>query len=60
MARSRATIASRFVEPSHMGIAGGERAVRLREAWIVLDGQEQLRRRLVEATSEEMAVPIMA
>jgi hypothetical protein len=37
-----------------MGIAGGEKLIRRREAWILLDHDEQLRRGLFEAPSEEM------
>jgi|HubBroStandDraft_6_1064221.scaffolds.fasta_scaffold33304_5 hypothetical protein len=41
-------------EASHMGIAGGEIAVRRREARIVLDRQEQFRHGLLEPPSQEM------
>src|SRR5208282_3177714 len=47
---------SRVVEPTHMGVAGGERAIRAREAGILLDREEQLRHRLIEAPAEEMGV----
>ncbi len=57
MARSRATIASRLVEPPHMGIARGENAVASGIAWMVLDGQEQLRRRFVKLAFEEIGLP---
>ena len=33
---------ARFVEPAHMGIARGEKAVWGGKAWVVLNGQEQL------------------
>src|SRR5438105_2372917 len=36
-----------FVEPSHMRVARGEKAVRVGKAWIVLDRQEELRCRFV-------------
>jgi hypothetical protein len=39
-----------------MGIARGEHAVRDREAWVVLNGQEQVGRRFVELTLEEIGV----
>jgi hypothetical protein len=42
------------VEPAHMGAAGGENAIRLREARIVLDREEQFRHGLVEAPAVEM------
>src|SRR5207302_9010680 len=45
----------RFVQPPHMGIAGGETAVRTGMAWIVLNSQEQLRRCFIELTFEEIA-----
>jgi hypothetical protein len=41
-------------EASHMGIAGGEIAVRRREPRIVLDRQEQFRHGLLEPPSQEM------
>jgi hypothetical protein len=34
---------SRFIEPPHIGIAGSEKAIRVREAWIILDREQQLR-----------------
>src|SRR6516162_8599764 len=37
-----------------MGIAGGEIAIRVRVARILLDRQEKFRHRLIEAPSEEM------
>ena len=45
---------ARFVEPPHMGIARGEKAVCGGKAWMVLNGQEQLRRRFVKLTFEEI------
>ena len=45
---------SRVVEPAHMRVAGGEIAIRLRVAWILLDREEQLRHCLIEAPAEEM------
>ena len=45
---------SRVVEPTHMGIAGGESAVGGRLAWIVLDREEQVRYCLFEAPAVEM------
>ena len=47
---------SRVIEPSHMRVAGGEKAIRVREVRIVLDREEQLRHCLVEAPAEEMRV----
>jgi hypothetical protein len=37
---------ARFVEPSHMGIAGGKSAVCVGKTRLVLNGQEQVRRHL--------------
>ena len=54
MARSRVDDLARVVEPSHMRVAGGEKAIGYREARIVLDREEQLRHRLVEAPAEEV------
>src|SRR5271169_3057197 len=45
---------SRVVEPTHMGVAGGERAIRAWEAGILLDREEQLRHGLLEAPTAEM------
>ncbi len=45
---------SRVVEPTHMGVAGGEKAIRARKARILLDREEQFRHCLIEAPSEEM------
>jgi hypothetical protein len=42
------------VEPTHMGIAGGEIAIWVRVARILLDRQEKYRHRLIEAPSQEM------
>ena len=44
----------RLGEPSHMGIAGGEIAIRHGEAGILLDREEWMRRCLIEAASQEM------
>src|SRR5262249_13655461 len=41
-------------EPPHMGVARSQRAVRARIARIVLNGQEQLRRRIVKLMFEEI------
>ena len=43
------------VEPAHMRIARGEIAIRLREARILLDRQEQFRHRLFEAPAKKMS-----
>jgi glyoxylase-like metal-dependent hydrolase (beta-lactamase superfamily II) len=40
------------VEPTRMGVAGGERAIWLRVAWILLDREEQFWDGLVEASAE--------
>src|SRR5712671_3424831 len=45
---------SGVVESTHMGVAGGEKAIRLRVAWILLDREEEFRYCLIEAPSEEM------
>jgi hypothetical protein len=37
-----------------MGVAGGEKTIRRWEAWILLNREEQLRHRLIEAPAEEM------
>jgi hypothetical protein len=42
------------VEPTHMGVAGGEIAMRLRVARILLDRKEQFRHCLIELPAEEM------
>ena len=42
------------VEPTHMGVASGEIAMRLRVARILLDRKEQFRRGLIELPAEEM------
>jgi hypothetical protein len=41
---------SRLIEPTHMGVARSEIAIRAREAWILLDRQEQLRLGFIEAS----------
>src|SRR6185437_16782858 len=43
-----------IVEPPHMGVAGGEKAIRAWKAGIVLDRQQQLRHRLIKAAGKEM------
>src|SRR5215813_5164583 len=45
---------SRVVEPTHVGVTGGEKAIRLREAWTLLDREDQLRLCLIEAPSKKM------
>ena len=45
---------SGIVEPTHMGVAGGETPIRQREAWIVLDREEQPRHGLTETAAGEM------
>jgi hypothetical protein len=45
---------SRVVEPTYIGVAGGEEAIRAREAGILLDREEQLRHGPIEASTEEM------
>ena len=40
---------ARLIEPAHMGVAGGEKAVRLRPTRILLDSEEQFRPRLIKA-----------
>ena len=47
----------RFGEACHMGIAGGEKAIRHRVARILLDRKKQFRHGLVEAPSREMRRP---
>ena len=44
----------RFVEPPHVGVAGSEKAVCVRETGIVLDSQEERRQRFIETPAEEM------
>jgi hypothetical protein len=44
----------RLGEASHMGIAGGEIAIRRREARILLHREEQFRHGLIEPPSQEM------
>jgi hypothetical protein len=41
-------------KPSRMGVTRGEKLIWMREVWIILDREEQLRHRLVEAASEEI------
>ena len=43
-----------IVEPAHMGIAGGEKAIRHRVARILLDREEQFLHGLIEAPRREM------
>ena len=45
---------SSIVEPTHMSVAGGEYAIRLRLMWILLDREEQFRHRLIKAPPDEM------
>jgi hypothetical protein len=45
---------SGVVELTHIGVAGGEKAIRLRVAWILLDREKELRHCPIEAPSEEM------
>src|SRR5580704_1928801 len=45
---------SRFVEPSHMGIAGCEVPIRVGEAGVLLDREQQLRDCLIEASRIKM------
>ena len=42
------------IEPTHIGVAGGETAMRQREAWVLLDREEELRHGLTEAPAGEM------
>ena len=42
------------VEPTHMGVAGGEMTIRLWVTWILLDREEELRHCLIEALAKEM------
>ena len=44
------------IEPTHMGVAGGESAVRRREARIILDREKQFRHCFSEAPTEETGV----
>src|SRR5215472_12908739 len=45
---------SRIVEPTHMRVAGSEKAVWHRVAWVLLEREEQLWHGLFEAPAEEM------
>jgi hypothetical protein len=45
-----------IVEPAHLGVAGGEEAILVCEARILLDREEELRHRLIEAPAEEMRI----
>ena len=45
---------ARFVEPPHMGITGSKSAMRLREARIFLDCEEQFWDCFIEAAAEKM------
>ena len=45
---------SGFVEQTHVGVAGGEKAMRLRVGRILLDRGEELGHRLIEAPAGEM------
>ena len=45
---------SGVVDPIHMGIAGGEKAMSVRQARILLNCEEQLRHGLIEAPADEM------
>jgi len=45
---------SGVVEPTHMGVAGGEAPICQRKAWIILDREEQLRHGLTETAAGEM------
>jgi hypothetical protein len=42
------------VEPTHMGVAGGEKTIRLRAAWVLLDREEQPRHGLIEASAVQV------
>jgi hypothetical protein len=42
------------VEPTHMRIAGGETAIRVWVAWILLEREKQSQHRVVKAPAEEM------
>src|SRR5207247_6344260 len=45
---------ARFVEPTHMGVTGGENVIAYRKARIVLNREEQLRDSLIEAPAKEV------
>jgi hypothetical protein len=42
-----------LVEPTHMGVAGGEKAIWDRVAWIFLDREKEVRNCLIETPSVE-------
>jgi len=44
----------RFVEPAHMGVAGGENAIRLQESRILLDREEKLGKGLIEELPDKV------
>ena len=45
---------SRVVESTHLRIAGGDIAIRLWAAWILLDREEQFRHGLIKAPGQKM------
>ena len=45
---------SGVVESTYMDVAGGEKAIRLRVAWILLDREEEFRHGLIKAPADEM------
>ena len=45
---------SGLVQPAHVGMASRENAVRLREARLVLDREEQLRHGLIKPPAQKM------
>ena len=47
---------SSVVEPPHMGVAAGEKAIPPWVAWVILDREDQFRQCLSEAPAEEMCV----
>ena len=44
-----------FIEPPHMGVTGSEMAIRLWEDGILLDCQDEVGTRLLEATAEQVS-----
>ena len=54
MAAQAAEDFSRLGEAPHMGITGGEIAIRYREARILLDREHEFRYRFTEPASQEM------
>jgi hypothetical protein len=56
MVRNRVTDLSCVVEPTHMRVAGGEKAIRVWMGGVLLDRQEQFRHGLCEAPAEKMRV----